>query len=204
MKRKKKTAPRNGVFSRLGSLYERMGNIYSQTSAEAGLTCEGCQKNCCVSYFQHRTYIEWDYLWKGLYNLPDDKRMEYISRAESVVRQSDAMLAQGLRPQLMCPLNDEGKCGLYEYRLMICRMHGTRNTLTLPDNSIKTFPGCYRFQELMEDHNEENIPTIDRTELYKELFSLEVEFVGKAKLQTLPRVNLTLSQMIAYGPPKVK
>jgi hypothetical protein len=35
---------------RLAALYSKMGQAYAKAAPE-GLTCEGCQQNCCVSYF---------------------------------------------------------------------------------------------------------------------------------------------------------
>ncbi len=73
---------RQAVFRKLDALYERMASVYADTSAKIGLSCEGCEENCCTSYFQHHTYVEWTYLWQGLNKLPEDKRNEYIRRSE--------------------------------------------------------------------------------------------------------------------------
>lgn len=202
-KNTRKNRPAKGVFSRLADLYSRMAFAYSKTAQQAGLTCEGCTDNCCYSFFQHHTYVEWAYLWRGMMLLPEDKRQDYLQRAKDVVAQYQACIAQGVQPRAMCPLNDNGLCGLYEHRLMICRMHGTRNTLTLPNGSVKAFQGCFRFRENIRDNAEEDIPTLDRTPLYKELVQLEMEFVG-ARYHSLPRVDMTLAEMLVAGPPRVK
>ncbi|GFM32901.1 hypothetical protein [Desulfovibrio subterraneus] len=202
----KKTAKRGkgvGVFARLGDLYERMSSAYGETAAKAGLSCEGCQQNCCYSYFQHHTYIEWSYLWRGMNELPQERRESYLQRAHEAVRQYQHSLSMGLPPSVMCPLNDDGLCGVYKHRLMICRMHGTRNTMLLPNGDRRVFTGCYRFVDNVKDMPDELVPALDRTELYKELVQLEMEFVG-AKLRVLPRVNMTLAEMLVQGPPIIK
>jgi Fe-S-cluster containining protein len=202
----KKTAKRGkgvGVFARLGNLYERMSSAYGETAAKAGLSCEGCQQNCCYSYFQHHTYIEWSYLWRGMNELPQERRDSYLQRAHEAVRQYQHSLSMGLPPSVMCPLNDDGLCGVYKHRLMICRMHGTRNTMLLPNGDRRVFTGCYRFVDNVKDMPDELVPALDRTELYKELVQLEMEFVG-AKLRVLPRVNMTLAEMLVQGPPIIK
>jgi hypothetical protein len=60
-----KTTPQ-AVFRKLAALYERMGRAYETSAQSIGLSCAGCPDNCCTSFFQHHTYVEWAYLWKGL------------------------------------------------------------------------------------------------------------------------------------------
>ena len=188
------------MFERLSRLYSKMEEAYNRTSGIIGLSCQGCPDNCCTSYFQHHTYIEWAYLWKGKKSCPDDKQQEYVNKAREYVKESQILLAQGLRPRIMCPLNDNGLCQLYEHRLMICRMHGVPNSFVRPDGKKLSFPGCSRCQELYSDS--QDVPVLDRTPFYRELASLEIAFVGK-KIKTLPRVNLTLAEMLVHGPPGV-
>ncbi len=195
-----KKMTRQAVFRKLDALYGRMASVYADTSAKIGLSCEGCEENCCTSYFQHHTYVEWTYLWHGLNQLPEDKRNEYIRRSEDYVHNTKAMLDNGMRPKIMCPLNDDGLCGVYKHRLMICRMHGVVNTLRQPNGRQLSFPGCFKCQELTKDMD--NVPVVDRTPLYKELVGLEMGLLGN-KIRTLPKVDLTLAEMIVMGPPNL-
>ncbi|WP_421900167.1 hypothetical protein [Maridesulfovibrio sp.] len=195
-----KKMTRQAVFRKLGALYERMASVYADTSKKIGLSCEGCEENCCTSYFQHHTYVEWAYLWQGLNKLSEDKRNEYIQRSEDYVRNAKAMLDNGMRPKIMCPLNDDGLCGVYKHRLMICRMHGVVNTLRQPNGRQLSFPGCFKCQDLTKDM--ENVPVVDRTPLYKELVGLEMGLLGN-KIRTMPKVDLTLAEMIVMGPPNL-
>ena len=194
------------LFSKLADLYNRMHIAYGESASEAGLSCTGCTTNCCTSYFQHHTYIEWLYVWKGMRTLPPEKRLHLTSMARKAIRDINATLALGALPTVMCPLNQDGRCVLYPYRLMICRMHGTRNSFTLPNGEQRIFPGCARFTTLYPprtSHEEgQTIPTLDRTPFYQELATLEIALLRTTK-KPLPRVNLTLAAMIAEGPPRL-
>ena len=187
-------------FTKLSRLYSEMEGAYNRVAGKIGLTCPGCPDNCCTSYFQHHTYIEWAYLWKGIRSCPEEMQRKMVARAGEYVRESQILLAQGLRPRIMCPLNHNGLCQLYKYRLMICRMHGVPNTFTRPDGKKMRFPGCSRCQGLYSDLEE--VPVLDRTGFYRDLASLEMAFVGP-KMKTLPRVNLTLAEMLVSAPPVI-
>lgn len=196
---------KQGLFFRMADLYRRMQEAYAASAAEAGLSCGGCEENCCTSYFQHHTYVEWAYLWRGLNELPESLLHNIVKQAEAYLDAAKACLAANTVPRVMCPLNEKGLCILYPHRLMICRMHGTRNLFTLPDGRQQIFPGCYRFQALpgpRADADNER-PALDRTPFYRELAGLEMEFLRRAK-RPMPRVNLTLAEMILLGPPKLQ
>ena len=203
----KKLTPK-GAFRKLASIYDRMVDQYAGAAEAIGLTCEGCTDNCCLSFFQHHTYVEWAYLWEGLNQLPPDRLEEIKARAQDYVDQAQAALSRGERPHVMCPLNldeKQGICGLYDHRLMICRMHGVPNILVKPTGQVVRFPGCYRCQDLtgaMEAEGE-TAPEVDRTPLYKELVMLEMQFVGK-NLRQFPKVDHTIAEMIVLGPPRLR
>ena len=188
------------AFRKLASLYEDMQTQYQAHGASLGLTCDGCAQNCCTSYFQHHTRIEWAYLHHGLAELPTAARQEYERRAKAYVRDAGEALAAGERPHVMCPLNDDGRCGVYMHRLMICRLHGVPNRLRYPDGRSVDFPGCFRSQELCAAADA--FPVLDRTALYTRLMELEVQFVGPGRIRSLPRVDLTLAEMIVQGTPQ--
>jgi Fe-S-cluster containining protein len=188
------------VFRKLQALYARMDAAYDEAAEAMGLTCDGCADNCCTSFFQHHTYVEWAYLWQGLRKLPEAKRDEFLDRARRNVEDAQAQLARGRRPAIMCPLNEDGLCGLYEHRMMICRLHGVPNTMRAPRGGEKTFPGCHRAQELAAAM--EAAPVVDRTPLYQELARLEMALLGR-RAGKLPRVDHTLAQLMVMGPPNI-
>ncbi len=203
--KKKRPAPARpgaSVFARLADLYARMEAAYNDTARQAGLSCAGCAHNCCTSFFQHHTHIEWAYLWRGLNELPAAQRDAALERARAYVNEANAALASGVMPTAMCPLNKDGLCILYPHRLMICRMHGTRNVFTMPGGGVQAFSGCYRFVELHGDAKDD-APSLDRTPFYRELAALEMEFCRRAS-GPLPKVDMTLAEMIVLGPPKFR
>lgn len=191
-----------GLFERLADLYDRMERAYEESARQAGLSCAGCETNCCTSFFQHHTHVEWAYLWRGLQALPEARRKEFIRRAEAYGEETRAAMAANALPDAMCPLNEDGLCVLYSHRLMICRMHGTRNLLSLPDGQRRLFPGCARFSTL-PCGRDEDFPPLDRTPFYQALAALEMEFRQKAG-RPLPRVDLTLAEMLILGPPRIR
>ena len=186
------------LFRKLDALYRRMEQSYVSCAQEMELSCAGCPENCCTSYFQHHTYIEWAYLWKGMESLGQEHREAVLAEAEEYVREARLLLSQGVRPKIMCPLNEGGLCQLYGHRLMICRLHGVPNVFRMPDGRERTFPGCFRSQEI--GRHREKLPLLDRTGFYRDLAQLEMGF-GGSKLRQLPRVNLTLAEMLVSGPP---
>lgn len=195
------------AFRKLAAIYTRMSDQYVAAADAMDLSCEGCTSNCCLTFFQHHTYIEWAYLWHGLNQLDESVRQTIVERAGDYVEQARLAFAKGERPHVMCPLNlgdeGQGRCGLYEHRLMICRMHGVPNFLTRPDGRKVEFPGCWKCQELsaaMREAGREPV-AVDRTPLYADLAKLEMAFVGR-KLRNLPRVDHTIAEMIVLGPPK--
>lgn len=199
------TGVQTQVLARLAGLYADMSTAYGQASTRLGLSCADCPDNCCVSFFQHHTRVEWLYLWQGLAALPGERRAGYLGRAEDWVRQARQITAQGLRPRLLCPLNDGGLCGVYEHRLMICRLHGVPNVLRRPDGREISFPGCFKAQELTGTGEAAEAPAgvvLDRTPFYTALARLEMDLLGPRARQ-LPRVDLTLAEMLVLGAPEL-
>lgn len=186
------------LSKKIADLYARMETAYDRVAKALYFSCEGCQSNCCDSFFQHHTYIEWAYLWEGLNTLPEGQRELLLQRAATYVAESEELLAKGDRPAIMCPLNENGLCSLYSHRLMICRMHGVPSEFTRPDGRKMSFPGCFRCQELIGETTNPHV--VDRTELYRELAGLETTLLGSRRY-ILPRVKLTLAQMMVQGPP---
>ena len=189
------------VWRKLAALYTRMDAAYAAAAARLGLSCAGCADNCCVSFFQHHTYVEWAYLWQGMNRLDPARRQPYLDRAALWVRDARLALAAGNRPRLMCPLNDDGLCGVYDHRLMICRLHGVPNEMVRPDGRRIAFPGCSRAQELTAAGADP--APLDRTPLYRDLAGLEQALLG-ARIHTLPRVDMTLAEMLVQGPPELR
>ncbi len=182
------------LFRQLARLYADMQTAYQQVADAIGLDCTDCEDNCCHSYFQHHTNIEWAYLHKGLNTLPAEQKSMFLERAQTYVTDARQALHAGRKPDMICPLNVDGLCGLYEYRLMICRLHGVPNILRPPHARPIAFPGCIKSQELAR---QTRLPCLDRTPLYIRLVQLEMEFC-KVRPQ---KVDLTLAEMLVMEPP---
>lgn len=184
----------------LAELYHDMEAAYDQTAKTSNFSCTGCSDNCCDSYFLHHTYSEWAYLWYGLKRLEKSRLQDITEKAASYVFSTEAALAKGKQPLLMCPLNADGLCALYPYRLMICRLHGIPAALTRPDGRKLDFPGCFRCQKHVAGYND--VKPLDRSQFYRRLVELELGLLGSRRM-TLPRVKLTIAQMIVTGPPSL-
>ena len=185
---------------KIADLYTRMEKAYDLVAQQLDFTCQGCPDNCCDSYFQHHTYVEWGYLWVGLMELDPARRKGIEKRAAEYAAACEAALGRDERPQVICPLNEEGRCTLYAHRLMICRMHGVPSSLTFPNGQTKKFPGCFRCQELVAGR--QAVPCVERAPLFRELVALEQELLGKQQDQR-PKLKKTIADLILLGPPRV-
>ena len=185
------------------AIYTAMANGYETVATAIGLTCDNCPDNCCDSYFLHYTYCEWAYLWQGLQQLDSARLEEIRRRARSNVESSRLALAEDTRPQIMCPLNEGGRCQLYHHRLMICRSHGVPATLTSPNGRRQRFPGCFRCQEMVEERysQAELAPAMERTELFRRLVLVEQRLLGAGRPH-YAKIRLTIAEMIVQGPPQ--
>ncbi len=186
------------LAGKVARLYQDMETAYDGLARRLGFSCQGCPDNCCDSYFQHHTYTDWAFLWEGLRKLSEEKQNTVVGRATTCVAEYRRALAEGKRPVTMCPINEEGLCALYPYRLMICRMHGVPSAMTRPDGRRIEFPGCFRCQEMVGGRSD--ISPLDRTPLYQRLVAIEMEWLGPRR-SLLPKVKMTLAEMIVAGPP---
>lgn len=188
----------------ISEIYQAMQEDYEKVAEDITLSCLDCPDNCCDSYFQHHTYSEWAYLWEGLRNLDGETLGRITERAKKYVRKSTEVLATGQRPQLMCSLNEDGLCALYQHRMLVCRMHGIPATLTRPDGQSMRFPGCFRCQEIVSNKYEQetDAPAMDRTLLFRRLAVLESRLMGERR-HLYPRVKKTIADMIVQGPPAI-
>jgi hypothetical protein len=192
------------LLHRLSRIYEEMETEYNRVAVQLGFSCQGCPDNCCDSYFEHHTYAEWSYLWLGFRHLPAEEQQEILLRAEAYQRACEDALAREERPQVMCPLNRQGRCILYPYRLMVCRTHGVPATMTRPDGRRLRFPGCFRCQELVagQYQNEEGVLCVERTPLLRQLAMLENDLL-EGRRHLYPKIRLTIAQMLLQGPPSI-
>jgi len=185
------------IKSALTELYAEMETAYDTVATLLNFSCDDCPDNCCDSYFQHHTYIEWAYLWEGLEAVAEERRARYLSRARAALAAYHEALGRGERPLVLCPINDNGRCGLYQHRLLICRLHGVPASITSPAGVARQFPGCFRCQELT--CGQSNLPTLDRTRFFTTMVRLEQSFLQG---RSLPKIRMTLAEMLLTEPPR--
>lgn len=172
-------------------LFAQMDAAYDRTARTAGFACNGCEDNCCRTRFYHHTLMERLYLQSGLTALPLQQQRRIRDRARAAVGQMEALERDGRPVRVMCPLNEQGRCTLYDHRPMICRLHGIPNTLRRPDGRILNGPGC-------DDYYLQCGPTsgdrLDRTPLYTAMADIERRL--RDRLGFNSKVKLTVAQMI--------
>lgn len=190
------------LAERMAQLYAQMASDYDKVAAALDFSCAGCPDNCCDSYFLHHTYAEWAYLWRGLRQLSPEKLQQLQQWARRYQEACRLAAANGDRPQVMCPLNEEGLCILYAHRLLVCRTHGVPARMRRPDGRLLQFPGCFRCQERVEAREKTGLrtPSVERTPGLTELAKVEEELLNFRR-HLFPKVRLTIADMILQGPP---
>lgn len=186
------------ISAQVAALYAEMEDQYDVVAQELSFTCTDCPDNCCDSYFQHHTHLEWAYLWQGLSLLSAEEIAMVKALAQKYDSEEKEKVAEGKRPEMMCPLCVDGRCLVYQHRLLICRLHGVPTGLTQPDGKIVNFPGCFRCQEITEGLGV--VPRMDRTRFYQDFMQLEKEWLG-VRQYVVPKVKLTIAEMILQGEP---
>ena len=158
-------------FQRLAEIFRSIDNLYEMAQKHYSFGCEGCADNCCETKFHHHTLIEELYLAEGLKRLAEDTKKAALARAAGVVKihneSSDDV-------RVMCPLNENGLCIIYEHRPMICRIHGVPYQLFKQNMAIEFGMGCYRF---LNEKLGGDVPyfMFNRTMFYMEMAKLEKE-----------------------------
>ncbi|MDO9112077.1 MAG: hypothetical protein Q7U40_15565 [Desulfatirhabdiaceae bacterium] len=185
----KQTLRHKPYLDRLAAIFRKMDERYDETAGKYGFVCSGCEDGCCKTRFYHHTLIEYFYLKSGLESLPSKDRMMFHSRALNVNSKCETPFAPA--SGVMCPLNESGRCRLYEHRPMICRLHGIPHELNHPSKGRAKGPGCDEF--VIQCGKKPYIP-FDRTPLYLELADLEKTFRQKTGLSI--KMKMTIAEMI--------
>ncbi len=176
---------------KLQAIFSAMDLAYSEVADATGFFCTGCEDNCCRTRFYHHTYLEWLYLYHGWEKLAAEQRSAIHSRAEEVCRQMAAAGPAQDTPRQMCPLNSDGLCELYEFRPMICRLHGIPHTLHRPDGRKVIGSGCDDFHQQCASPGD---AALDRTPHYRALAALEQQI--RRALGLTDKLKLTVADMI--------
>ncbi len=183
----------NKFFSRLAGIYETMDDAWNLAAAHYGFVCNGCDDNCCESEFYHHTFVEKAYLLSGISNLDPAAKKRIQERAKTVLSKLTSALKKGESLRIMCPLNEKGRCILYLFRPMICRLHGIPNELKKPGRTAVKGPGCDAGKELF---TLKPYTTFDRTPFYTKMAMLEMDY--RKTTEKTGRVNQTIAEMLIY------
>lgn len=173
-------------LKRLGLLYSAMDKAYASLAGSYGFNCEGCEDNCCTQRFYHYTLAEYMYLLEGVKKLSPETRELVFRRARVVVESYPHELQAGEMFKLMCPANFDGLCGLYEWRPMICRLHGLPHFFRMPDGTERMGGGCHRLNS--------SDKRLDRTSFYTELAAIEKSLREQTGFRE--KIRKTTAQML--------
>ena len=131
----------NNLFKKLELLYIKMDKAFDKAASHYGFRCNGCEDNCCKSFFYHHTFIEKDFLLSKANDFTHDKKLSLKKNAGLYLNSvSHENKDSNNRP--LCPLNKNNLCILYNQRPMICRLHGIPHHLNISGKEIKQTPGC--------------------------------------------------------------
>jgi Fe-S-cluster containining protein len=182
----------SSFLNELSGIYGDMDRQYHRIARQYGFECKGCENNCCLTRFYHHTVLEYAFLMAGFNALDDAQKALIQARAVEVLSNyREADLAAG-PVRIMCPLNEEGLCQVYERRPMICRLHGLPHELKKASGQKVFGPGCEAFDERCK--NPPYIP-LDRTPFYARMAGLEQRL--RQALGYYDKIKLTLADMVA-------
>jgi hypothetical protein len=168
-----------------------MDQAYDAAARRSGFVCNGCRDNCCLTRFYHHTLVEYLHIKSGLDQLEARALVGVKERAVAVVEQMSQMAPGAASIRVMCPLNIAGRCMLYAYRPMICRLHGISHLLRRPDGRLQTGPGCEDFHARCGASTQTRL---DRTPLYVAMATLERQLRKETGFDR--RIKMTIAQII--------
>ena len=182
-------------FSPLIALFNEMDAAYKRVAAQYGFLCNGCKDNCCRSVFFHHTFVEKAFLQYGFSQMDVKLQKEIRQKADTYICRTFPGSPAQTQPvrkslKLICPLNQDGRCTLYFFRPMICRLHGLPHHLTRPaDKAVVRGPGCAAGK--FED--KPYIP-FDRTPFYVQMAGIEQSF--RKKTGHTGKIRETIAHML--------
>jgi Fe-S-cluster containining protein len=166
-----------------------MDNTWNKLAALYQFQCNGCEDNCCRSLFFHHTHIEKAYLLYGFDQLEQEKKNDILLKVEDYCRKTFSTHSGITSLKIMCPLNENGKCILYPYRPMICRLHGLPHEVRKPGFTPLMGKGC----EAGLFDGKAYIQ-FDRTPFYQNM--AQIEDVYRKKLKKIGKIKETIAQML--------
>lgn len=178
-------------LDRLGILFSEMDRKYNEVADFYGFVCTGCENNCCLARFYHHSLLEYLYLYEGYVALAQEKKISIMNRAMEVTRKTTESGEKGLPVRQMCPLNFKAVCILYNYRPMICRLHGIPHELARTGRQTIYGPGCDQFTQMCR---EKPYSRFDRTPFYTDMAALEKDL--RKAVGFSQKLKWTVAEMI--------
>ena len=182
------------LLKRLETLFGEMNQAYAAVAGQYGFACNGCTDNCCLTRFYHHTLLEYLYLLEGLRTLESGVQQTIKKQALTVSARIDDADRRGEALRIMCPLNHNEKCLLYQYRPMICRLHGIPHELQRPGGDPIKNPGCDAFFNQCHQRGQTDYIRFDRTPFYRQMVALEQEL--RKETGYTDKIKLTIAQML--------
>lgn len=178
---------------RLKELYKEIDATYNDVSFQVGFSCEGCDgtKCCTVDLIVH-TFAEMLYMRRGLCALNQDIRSQIIERSQRIAELKRRDSIGDPYRNSVCSANFEGRCALYEYRPMICRLAGIPHFIDRPDDTRILGTGCTRYESRVLENNP-NVK-IDRTSFYRQMAEIEIEMIKTMRKRT---PSLSIAEILA-------
>ena len=189
------TAKHPDYFDRIALTYQQMDTAYDAVARHYGFVCQGCEDNCCLTRFRHHTLMEYAYLQRGFAGLEIGLRREIRTRSDDYLQALQGAEAADKKFRHWCPLNFDGRCRLYTFRPMICRLHGLPHHLRHPARGLIQGSGCHIFEQ---DCQGAAPRYLDRTALYQALAGLEQ--TARRGTGCKAPVGLTVAEMILAFP----
>lgn len=186
-------AEKTGLFAELAEIFSDMDMEYEKSAASVGFSCRGCSESCCETRFYHFTWTEYLYLMKGLMNGLDGVEYDAFALMGDRARFVADYYRKGSQidvPRIMCPVNEDGLCRLYDFRPMICRLHGVVHEFSMGGQK-KEGPGCALFDAAA---NGKNIQPLDRTPFYSRMSMLEKK--AREVLGQPGKIKMTVADMV--------
>ncbi len=177
------------IFKPLFDLYDQMDKNWANIAKAYEFKCNGCEDNCCKSLFYHHTHVEKNYFLYGFSTLDQGKQKQIRKKAKYYVKKTflknDTIKSQ----KIMCPTNENGSCLLYQYRPMICRLHGLPHQICRPGFDPIIGPGCDagKFDEKTDF-------SLDRTPFYQQMAQVEMAF--RSNMDTPYKLKETIAQIL--------
>jgi len=178
-------------LNRLAVIFADIDHAYLTSSSYYNFHCKGCDENCCMTHFFHHTHMEYFYILEGISELDSTLSASIYKKAREANQQSISSIQQGDTVRLMCPLNSNGICLIYNHRPMICRMHGIPHELRFPGKQPVFGKGCKAFE--VQCGKKQYLP-FDRTPFYISMANLEKDM--KQQLGIKKKFKKTIAQML--------